>query len=79
MKTSILIAILASALLSHADDKTPVVVPVQGGGTATTSKFGDGYITRTSDGQTYTTSKFGCGTFTRELPQACWSWRDAGH
>ena len=59
MKTSILIAILAAALVAHAGDQTPVVVPVHGGGTATASKFGDGYITRTSSGQTYTTSQFG--------------------
>ncbi len=32
---------------------------------ATTSKFGDGYITRTSDGKSYTTSRFGSGWITR--------------
>ncbi|TSA33466.1 MAG: hypothetical protein D4R65_07740 [Verrucomicrobiaceae bacterium] len=57
-----LLAILASILLANAGDTAPVAIPVQGGGTATTSKFGDDYITRTSDGQTYTTSKFGEGT-----------------
>ena len=65
MKTFTLIAILASALVAQADDKTPVVVPVQGGGTATTSKFGDGYITRTSSGQTYTT----CLLYTSPSPR----------
>lgn len=48
MKTRILIAILASALFAYGGDNAPVVVPVQSGGTATTSKFGDGYITRGS-------------------------------
>ncbi len=36
-------------------------------GNATTSKFGDGYITRTSDGKSYTTSRFGSGWITRGL------------
>ena len=49
------IVVLASALVAQAGDKTPVGVPVQGGDTATTSKFGDGYSMRTSNGQTYTT------------------------
>ena len=48
MKTNIIIAILATALIVHADDKTPVVVPVQGCGTSTTSKFGDGYFSASS-------------------------------
>ena len=73
MKTRILIAILAAALVAHAEDQTPVVVPVQGGGTATTSKFGDGYITRTSSGQTYTTSQFGSGTITRDSKGNTWT------
>ena len=75
MKTKILIAILASAFLAHADDKkpqVPVVLPGQVAGTATTSKFGDGYITRTS-GQTYTTSKFGDGTITRDGKGNTWT------
>jgi len=55
MNLILCIVVLASALVAHAGDKTPVVVPVQGGDTAATSKFGDGYITRTSNGQTYTT------------------------
>jgi hypothetical protein len=42
----------------------PVVIPGVRGN-ATTSKFGDGYITRTSDGKTYTTSRFGSGWITR--------------
>jgi len=71
MKKRILSTLLATAILVHADDKKekpliPVVIPVQGGGSATTSKFGDGYITRTSGGQTYTTSQFGSGTITRD-------------
>ena len=76
MKTPSLIAILASAFLAHADDKkpqVPVVLPVQIQGTATTSKFGDGYITRTSSGQTYTTSKFGDGTITRDGKGNTWT------
>ncbi len=49
-----------------AKDKTatPVVIP-NVKGTATTTKFGDGYITRGSDGTRYTTSKFGNGWITR--------------
>jgi len=43
---------------------TPVVIPGVRGN-ATTSKFGDGYITRTSDGKSYTTSRFGSGWITR--------------
>ena len=43
---------------------TPVVIP-NVKGTATTTKFGDGYITRGSDGTRYTTSKFGNGWITR--------------
>ncbi|MEI6492770.1 MAG: hypothetical protein WCO94_09505, partial [Verrucomicrobiota bacterium] len=46
MKTISLIAILAAVFVAHAWDPAPVVVPVQGGGTATTSKFGDGYTSR---------------------------------
>jgi hypothetical protein len=42
----------------------PVVIPAVKGN-ATTTKFGDGYITRTSDGTTYNTSKFGSGWITR--------------
>jgi len=72
MKTIIMIAILAAALVAHAGDQTPVVVPVQGEGTAT-SKFGDGYITRTSSGQTYTTSQFGSGTITRDSKGNTWT------
>jgi hypothetical protein len=49
-----------------AEDKrpTPVVIPSVKG-TATTTKFGDGYITRGSDGTRYTTTKFGDGWITR--------------
>ena len=43
----------------------PVVVIPNVKGNSTTTKFGDGYITRTSDGTTYNTSKFGSGWITR--------------
>jgi len=43
---------------------TPVVIP-NVKGTATTTKFGAGYLTRSSDGTRYTTSKFGDGWITR--------------
>lgn len=43
---------------------TPVVIP-KVKGTATTTKFGEGYITRSSEGTRYTTSKFGSGWITR--------------
>ena len=51
---------------SQGQDKcsAPVVIPGVRGN-ATTSKFGDGYITRTSDGKSYTTSRFGSGWITR--------------
>ena len=42
----------------------PVVIP-NVKCNSTTTKFGDGYITRTSDGTTYSTSKFGSGWLTR--------------
>jgi hypothetical protein len=42
----------------------PVVIP-NVKGNSTTTKFGDGYITRASDGTTYNTSKFGSGWITR--------------
>ena len=67
----ILFALLAGLLVGagdegRAEDKraTPVVIP-NVKGTATTTKFGDGYITRGSDGTRYTTSKFGHGWITR--------------
>ena len=67
----ILFAVLAGILVGagdegRAEDKraTPVVIP-NVKGTATTTKFGDGYITRGSDGTRYTTSKFGHGWITR--------------
>jgi hypothetical protein len=60
--------LLASCLLSlaQAGEKSaaPVVIP-NVKGNSTTTKFGDGYITRTSDGTTYNTSKFGSGWITR--------------
>ena len=52
MKIPLLLAILSTSIVVQAGDITPVVVPVQGSGTATTSQFGNGYITRTSSGQT---------------------------
>jgi hypothetical protein len=79
MKTRILLAIIASMLVGRADradnkqQQVPVVVPVRGCGTVTTSKFGDGYITRTSDGRTYATSKFGGGTITRDSKGNTWT------
>ena len=42
----------------------PVVIP-QVKGNATTTKFGNGYLTRSSDGTSYRTSKFGNGWITR--------------
>ena len=50
--------------LAEEKPPTPVVIP-NVKGTATTTKFGDGYITRGSDGTRYTTSKFGNGWITR--------------
>jgi hypothetical protein len=42
----------------------PVVIP-QVKGNATTTRFGNGYLTRSSDGTSYRTSKFGNGWITR--------------
>jgi len=65
MKTSILIALLAAAIVAHAGDQTPVVVPVRGGGTATMSQFGNGIITRGDGGSSSITTTFGTGFITR--------------
>ena len=61
-----LLSVLAATAGLEARDQcsAPVVIPGVRGN-ATTSKFGDGYITRTSDGTTYNTSKFGSGWITR--------------
>jgi len=60
--------LLVAATLAYAQAQqrcaTPVVIP-NVKGNSTTTKFGDGYITRTSDGTTYNTSKFGSGWITR--------------
>jgi phage-related protein len=62
---ALLSVIAATAGLEAGDQcSAPVVIPGVRGN-ATTSKFGDGYITRTSDGQSFTTSKFGDGAITR--------------
>lgn len=42
----------------------PVVIP-EVTGNATTTRFGNGYLTRSSDGTSYRTSKFGSGWITR--------------
>lgn len=42
----------------------PVVIP-QVKGNATTTRFGNGYLTRSSDGTSYRTSRFGNGWITR--------------
>ena len=54
----------ASGGAAEEKSPTPVVIP-NVKGTATTTKFGDGYITRGSDRTRYTTSKFGNGWITR--------------
>ena len=61
-----LLSVLAATADLEARDQcsAPVVIPGVRGN-ATTSKFGDGYITRTSDGKSYTTSRFGSGWITR--------------
>lgn len=62
----LLLAVLLCASPSPGNDRcaTPVVIPGVRGDT-TTRKFGNGYITRSSDGTSYTTSKFGSGWITR--------------
>ena len=54
----------ASGGVAKEKSATPVVIP-NVKGTATTTKFGAGYLTRSSDGTRYTTSKFGDGWITR--------------
>ena len=54
----------ASGGVAKEKSPTPVVIP-NVKGTATTTKFGNGYLTRSSDGTRYTTSKFGAGWITR--------------
>ena len=58
--------LLMTVRIAPAQEKncTPVVIPGVKGN-ATTSKFGDGYVTRSSDGKVYTTSRFGGGWITR--------------
>ena len=65
MKIPPILAILITSIVAQAGDKTPVVVPFQGAGTATTSQFGSGYINRDNSGGSTTTSKFGNGIITR--------------
>lgn len=55
---------IASGGTAEEKAPTPVVIP-NVKGTATTTKFGNGYITRSLDGTRYTTSKFGDGWITR--------------
>lgn len=61
------IALVLSPTL-HAGDKdkpsSPIVIPLTGSGQATTSKFGNSYITRAS-GQSFTTTQFGSSTVKR--------------
>lgn len=56
---------LAAWHIAGASEKDPPVVIPGISGNSTTTKFGDGYITRTADGKTYTTQKFGDGWLTR--------------
>ena len=60
----LLLATANAALQAREPCPVPVVIPSVKGN-ATTTKFGDGYITRTSGGTTYNTSKFGSGWITR--------------
>lgn len=53
-----------TGLLAQTREAPPVVIP-QVKGNTTTKRFGDGYLTRSSDGTTYRTSKFGSGWITR--------------
>jgi hypothetical protein len=48
-----------------AEPVRPPVVIAGVGSNSTTSRFGDGYLTRGADGTTYQTSKFGSGWITR--------------
>jgi hypothetical protein len=63
-----LLILVSLALMSGAQAQqrcaTPVVIP-NVKGNSTTTKFGEGYITRTAEGTTYNTSKFGSGWITR--------------
>ena len=72
--TLALIFTLLAVIYIEAQDKprTPVVIP-DVKGRATTTRFGDGYITRTSEGKSYTTSKFGSGWITRSSDGATYT------
>jgi hypothetical protein len=66
-RVALLLAIgLLCVWRAEARDNCPPPVVIPGvKGNATTTKFGNGYITRSSDGTTYNTSKFGNGWITR--------------
>jgi len=61
---AVTLALAGNEGLAEERSPTPVVIP-NVKGTATTTKFGAGYLTRSSDGTRYTTSKFGDGWITR--------------
>lgn len=63
MRPVLLIAYFVGLATAGLAADPPVVIP-NVKGNSTTTKFGDGYITRTSDGTTYNTSKFGSGWIT---------------
>lgn len=62
---SVLLTAALEFLAASGHSADPLVVIPNVIGNSTTTKFGDGYITRTSDGTTYNTSKFGSGWITR--------------
>ena len=83
MKTASILAMVmaCSPLLIAADrDKpsTPIIIPLTGSGQATTSKFGNSYITRAS-GQSFTTTQFGSSTVTRDSKGKTWTTTKLGN
>jgi hypothetical protein len=83
MKIAHLLSIaLAFVPALHAGDKdkpsSPIVIPLTGSGQATTSKFGNSYITR-AIGQSFTTTQFGSSTVTRDSKGNSWTTTKLGN
>ena len=83
MKIALLLSIalaFSPTLLAGDKDKpsTPIVIPLTGTGQATTSKFGNSYITRAS-GQSFTTTQFGSSTVTRDSKGNTWTTTKLGN
>jgi hypothetical protein len=66
--------LMALVSIGTAGDPTPVVIPAEISGSGfTTSKFADGYVTRSASGDSYVTSRFGDGWITRGTNGKSWT------